>query len=53
MKASIKVSKIANDICLFTQNTKKLEKVESSYDVYTYHTHYLNMFLRSKFGYIG
>ena len=25
--ASIKVNKIANEICLFTRNTKKLEKV--------------------------
>ena len=52
VNASIKVIKIANDICLFTRNTKKLEKVESFYDVYTYHIHYLHMYISSKFGHI-
>ena len=35
------------------ETQKKLEKVESLYDVYTYHIHYLHMFKRSTFGNIS
>ena len=37
----------------YAKHKKKLEKVESLYDVYTYHIHYLHMFIRSKFEYIS
>ena len=38
---------------VFLRETQKIETVESLYDVYTYHIHYLHMFIRSKFGYIS
>ena len=37
----------------YAKHKKKLEKVEALYDVYTYHIHYLHMFIRSKFEYIS
>ena len=40
---------------VFLRETQKnkLEKVESLNEVYTYHIHYLHMFIWSKFGYVS